>query len=487
MAPMTLDQLLQRAMQLRQRGAFDECEQLCRQILTAQPNHAGALNLLGILAAQAERPDIAAMLFRHAIAVDPGPAEYHSNLGNILRALDDTDGAIAAYRDALQRRPDLAQIHSNLGCALLKKGEMENAVTSLRHAISLQPALAEAQSNLGNALMDLQRIPEAIAAYRAAISLGTPDLADLAELQTNLALAQLSAGEWEEGWRRFQWRLKCRDCTLPPDLLARPRWNGEHLAGQTLLLFTEQGLGDSFQFIRYVKRACQHGGNIVVACRKEQHRLFSQLPYPVTWIPDDQPLPRFDVQCPLLSLPHMFRTTPHTIPPQDPPLTAPPELAHAWRERLAGDGMKVGLAWAGSSGGRQYATRPIPLRCLAPLVEIPGIRLVSLQKGPAAEHWHTHFPGMLDASPHLHDFAETAALIENLDLVITIDSAIAHLAGAMHKPNWVLLPFGADWRWQPNHNATPWYPATRMFRQTHPGDWNPVAASLKKEFADQTK
>ncbi len=481
MVMLPTDQLLERASRARIAAQLQESESLCRQILLLDPGHSKAFNLLGILAAEAGDASSAAALFRRAILNDSSVAEYHSNLGNVLRALGDTDAAIAAYQSALERRPDGAEIHRNLGCALLRKGEFEIAVASLRHALALKPRFAEVYSNLGNALIELGQAPDAIAAYRAAIAIGGVSPADLAELHCNLGMALLLTGEFEEGWRGYEWRLKSAIRHRAARDFPQPRWNGEPLAGKTILLHAEQGFGDTLQFIRYVRPVAERGATVIVACQKELLRLFSRLPRARQWLAEDQPLPAFDFHCPLLSLPWIFNTAVENIPPQDPPLSPPPEVSSAWRQKITDGEFKIGIAWAGSTGANKYARRPIPLRLLASLAEIPGVRLISLQKGPAA-HEAAADARILDLTAGLGDFADTAALIEALDLVISVDSAVAHLAGAMNKPVWTMLAFAADWRWGQAGEQSAWYPSMRLFRQGIPGDWHSVADRIKAEL-----
>jgi Flp pilus assembly protein TadD len=466
---MTVDEAMQFAVRCHQAGQPVEAEQLCRRILAAQPDHPDALNLLGVLAAQAGCSDLAIELIRRAIAVRPDSAEYHSNLGNLLRAIDRTNQAIAAYRDALAINPKLAVVHTNLGGALARQGQLSDAAAEHREAIQLDPNLAEAHSNLGNALVDQGCVEQAITACRAAVALNPQN----AQMQFNLANCLLLDGNFAEGWPAFEWRLKCND--LGERTFVQPRWDGGDLTEKTILIHAEQGFGDTIQFIRFIPLITGRAGKVIVECQPELIELLRELPGVAEWIPRGQPLPPFDVHCPLLSLPSHLGTTVLDIPPQMPPLRAPPNRCQLWQPRMARDSarLKVGLAWAGNPSHQNDRNRTIPVSELRPLGQIAGVQWFSLQKGSGHDRGAISIPGFdeTDLPAPLHDFADTAAVIEQLDLVISVDTAVGHLAGAMGKPVWLLLPFAADWRWLRNRSDSPWYPTMCLFRQRQPGAW----------------
>ena len=298
----------------------------------------------------------------------------------------------------------------------------------------------------------------------------------------------LTRGEFIPGWDEYEWRWRCKDFALFRRNFPQPQWDGSDLSGHTILLHTEQGFGDALQFIRYLPLVTQRGGRIIIQCQAELQRLFQIMAGDCPVMARGQPLPAFDVHCPLLSLPRVFGTTLGTIPRQVPYLHAAHAMVENWRERLAVDAgsLNVGLAWAGHPAFKGDRLRsPRHLSLLAPLVKIRKARFVSLQKGEASNQTRNPPEGMnlVDWTEELKDFADTAALIANLDLVISSDTAVVHLAGAMGKPVWVLLPFAPDWRWLLEREDSPWYPTMRLFRQPAIGDWDSVMQKVVDALA----
>jgi tetratricopeptide (TPR) repeat protein len=405
---------------------------------------------------------------RRAIQLDPNLAQAHNNLGTALAAAGDLAPAIAAYESALRLQPDLAEIHNNLGVALRRSNLGDRAIAACTTAIKLRPDYADGHNNFGSALYSRGEIDRAIPAYRKAIELNP----DHASAHCNLGLALLVSGNFEEGWREFEWRWRVKELCLPPIRTSQPAWDGSDLNGRRILLHAEQGMGDSIQFVRYLPMVKQRGGRITLACPKELIPLFNQLTDADQITAVDQPLPEFDVHCPLVSLPRVLGTRLETIPAEIPYLKADPPRSARWRERLPRDARrKVGLAWSGQPVHPNDLNRSMPLSALAPLAKLSGVQFFSLQKGKAKEQTSKWPTELTDWTNELTDFAETAALVENLDLVITVDTAVAHLAGAMGKPVWLLLPFAPDWRWMLRREDSPWYPTARLFRQTTAGDW----------------
>ena len=414
MTAMTIQQAFDLAVQHHQAGRLQEAEQLYRQVLAQQPEHARAMQFLGVIAHEFGRNDLALDLIRRAIALNPNSAQAHNNLGNILKANGQLDEAVAAYRRAIALNPDLPEAHHNLAYALLTRG-------------------------------DFQR-----------------------------------------GGEEFEWRSKCKDLP-PPRNFAQPQWDGRPLEGRTLLLHAEQGFGDALQFIRYVPLMARRGGRIIIECPAGLQRLFQTIAGGCQIVAAGQPLPGFDLHCPLLSLPRVFGTNLANIPKDVPYLHADAEDARRWQHRLAGYSsiVRVGLAWAGNPTHKNDRNRSIKLARLAPLGQLPGVSFISLQKGDAAAEAKTPPPGMelIDWTEELKDFADTAALIANLDLVIAVDTAVVHLAGAMGKPVWTLLPFVADWRWLLDRQDSPWYPSMRLFRQPSIGDWDGVITRVAEALS----
>jgi len=288
----------------------------------------------------------------------------------------------------------------------------------------------------------------------------------------------LVQGRLREGFEKYEWRWKLG--TLVPRGLPAPRWNGEDLAGRTILLHGEQGYGDTIQGLRYAPLVAARGARVVLEVPQPLMRLAGSVSGVDTLLTAGQALPRLDFVCPLLSLPRACATTLETIPADVPYLAPPPDTLAQWRARLAGRGLKVGIAWAGSPLHRSDAKRSIDIEKLAPLLQIEGVRWFSLQVGERAGDL-ARLPAdhVTDLAPHLSDFAETAAAVAHLDLVISVDTAVVHLAGALARPAWVMLRSQPDWRWLLEREDTPWYPTLRLFRQHDRGDWNEVVARVR--------
>jgi tetratricopeptide (TPR) repeat protein len=346
-------------------------------------------------------------------------------------------------------------------------------------AIALRRDYPEAYNNQGVAQVGLDRFVEAMASFDAAIRLrsGYP------EALWNKSTSLLLAGDYEQAWPLYEARLAMKHGLARPELAGMPRWDGKSpVAGKTIIVHAEQGLGDTLQFCRYVPMLAQRC-RIIFDVQRPLRRLLSGLPGVERIITQDEPLPEFDAWIPLMSLPLAFRTTLATIPATIPYLTAEPERMARWRHRLTAlSGRKIGLVWAGAANNRYDRRRSMALQQLAPLGAIPGLQLISLQHGEPAGQARTPPPGMVvhDWRDELDEFADVAALIENLDLVITVDTAVAHLAGALGKPVWVLACDVPDWRWLREHTDSPWYPTVRLFRQPTPGDWTSVVDDVVK-------
>ena len=427
---MSVNETLALAVAHHHAGRLAQAEQLYRQALAVDPNNANALHLLGVLANQAHRFRVGFDLISRAIALQP-EAEFYLNLGTALNGLDRIEEAITAYQRALLMKPDYAK----------------------------------AYYNLGNSLHRTRRGLEAIAAFRKAIAL-QPDVPDF---HWNLSLDLLAEGEYEEGWKEYEWRWLVRGMRLGMRFPGR-LWQGEDLAGKTILLHSEQGFGDVLQFIRYVPQVAARGGKIILLCEKELLGLLKCVPQIEQFITFNERMPPYDFCCPLMTLPAVLKTNLSNIPAPIPYLRADPGLATRLKARLPADGRrKVGLVWA---------NKPFPPRCppaaeFSPLAKVDGVWFCSLQKPLGAGFALSplvDFP-QTDWSDELGDFADTAALIDGLDLIITIDSAVAHLAGAMGKPVWLLLKDVPDWRWLHDRADSPWYPTMRLFRQPLRGAW----------------
>jgi tetratricopeptide (TPR) repeat protein len=547
---MTTQEAFQRAMKLQQSGDLAKAESLYRQIVSQHPGHFGAWNYLGVLAWQQGHYVQAVDWLKRSIAINPNWAESHYNLGNALSEKGDTELAIAAYRRALVIKPH-AHAWCNLGVALRTAGELDEAVKAFgkslaimpdfaeasynlgnaladlhqpdrateayRRALQLRPVFPEAWDNLGNALRDAGKLAEAIEAYRKAIA-QSPNFAqawsnlgyaltaigdresareacqraialdpNLAEAHSNLAVVQLALGNLETGFAEYEWRWRVKHFTSPVRNFNKPLWDGSALNGRTILLHAEQGLGDAIQFVRYANLVGERGREVVIECHPELTTLIRGSSPRSTVIARGESLPAFDVQCPLLSLPFVFRTRLATIPTSVPYLRADDRIASIWKSRLAVENntRRVGLVWAGSKTHRNDRNRSIALSMLGALANTAGVTFVSLQKGYAADQAKSAPPGMrlMDYSDEIRDFADTAGLIANLDLLITVDTSVAHLAGALGKPVWVMLPFAPDWRWMIDRDDSPWYPTMRLFRQRSMGHWADVIERVSQALA----
>lgn len=468
----------------RKQGKLTEAVASYQQALRIKPDIAQTHCNLGVALFEQGKLTEAVACQRQAVRLKPNYAEAHSNLGMVLAAQGKLTEAVTCYQEALRLKPDLPEAHCNLGVALLQQGKLAEAVACLEHALRLKPDYAQAHSNLGVAIAEQGRLKEAVACYRQALRLDP----HYAEAHVNLAYFWFLLGNFEEGWPEYEWRWKRRDFSPPP--FRQPLWDGSGLQGQTILLFAEQGLGDTLHFVRYASLIKQNGATVIVQCQAPLLRLLATCAGIDRLAPEGTALPPFDVQAPLLSLPRIFRSTLATIPANIPYLSADPELRAHWQEHLNGvRELKVGIAWQGNPEHQLDRRRSVPLLAFAPLADVPGVRLVSLQKGPGREQLSDLADrlGVLDVADRLVDFADTAAVISNLDLVITVDTAVAHLAGALGIPVWVALPLIPDWRWLLEREDSPWYPSMRLFRQRDRGDWPGVFERLTEALREQVE
>ena len=465
-----LDQALERALRLHESGRLAEAETIYRQILRAAPDHAETLHLLGALAHQRGRDAEAAELVARAVARKGDMPIFHNTLGIAYRALNRLDEAEAAYRRALALDPNFAEAHGNLGNLLHRKGDLDAAIEYQRRARDLEPGRAEFHSNLGTSLYDRGEFAAAEDCYRRAIAL-KPDYADA---HFHLGVVRLHRGDFAEGWREYEWRWRASTFEQARRDFKQPQWRGEELKGARILLYPEQGFGDTLQFVRYAKLVAARGGRVWLESPPELLRLLSRIAgaervFAAGTAPAD-----FAWQCPLLSLPFAFGTELTTVPAAIPYLAAEPEAVARWRQRLASrPDLRVGLTWAGRRTHRRDRARSLPPEALAPLAGIQGAAFYALQKEAASPlAWAE------DLAPRLGDFADTAAAISALDLVVTADTAVAHLAGALGKPVFILLPWVSDWRWLEARADSPWYPTARLFRQRTPGGWDRVVTEV---------
>jgi len=459
---------------LKQQGKLDEAAARYRSALALRPDHADAHNNLGNVLLSQGKLDEAIARFKQALALRPNYTEAHNNLANVLLGQGKLDEAAVCYGDALALRPDLAEAHYNLGNVRKQQGRLDEAAEHYRHAVALRPDYSDAHYNLGFILREQGKLDEAAARFEHALTL-RPDLADA---QWGLATCYLVAGDYQRGWPAFEARLRMPRSMPRHSLL---RWTGEPLAGRSLLLLAEQGLGDTLHFLRYARSLKERGARVVLAAQAALGRLLAAHPDvdELFLLGSADELPRCDFYLPLLSAPGALGTDASTIPSEVPYLSADAELTAAWRAELAGvEGLKIGIVWQGSRNYPSDRQRSVRLADFAPLARLPGVRLVSLQKGFGSEQVATvDFP-VLDLCERLDDvtgpFMDTAAVIRSVDLVVTVDTAIAHLAGALGAPVWLALQYSPYWVWLRDRDDSPWYPTMRLFRQTTVGAWPEV-------------
>ena len=513
-----------------------------RQVLGLDPGHAAALNALGVLKLQTgrladalellhratqqppESPEHwnnfgvalrqagqladAADAHRRAIALSPQDPHGHTLLGLALRDARNWDEAEQAARTAVALRPGDALLHNNLGTVLMHARRLDGAAEAFRKSLELQPNSVKALNNLGTTLLWAGRTRDAIEAYDRALALNP----NYAQVHWHRSTALLALGDWDRGWAEYEWRWACPEYRPLAYRPARPLWDGSDPVGKTILLTPEQGLGDTIQFVRYVPLLAARGARVILLCQPELVRLLRDIDGAAMVVPavagatpdasGGRPLPPelrdspFDVHLPLLSLPHRFGTTVSTVSSNVPCLRAEPEKVEAWRLRFAREEnaarttRRVGLVWATNR------TFPDPgrscgldvLRSVGDAANALGIRLYSLQVGAAAADARRAPAGMtvIDLSADLNDFSDTAAAMANLDLVITIDTVTAHLAGALARPVWTILKHVAEWRWMTDREDFPWYPTMRLFRQPKPDDWHGLALRVAEELRQFT-
>ena len=460
--------------QLKRRAPAIDCYQ---RSLRLRPGWFMALNNLGNVLCDNKQAEKALPLLQQAVALKPDSADAHSNLGNALLDLQRPEEALAQYQQALQQLPDSPEYHLNLGNAYNDMDRPQAAETAYRRSLELDGTRGRAWTNLGNALEMQKRYAEAESAYQTAIK-QAPESPDA---HFNLAVHHLAHGEFKQGWAGYEWGLKGA-MRLPHRDFPQPRWQGEKQADETLLIYAEQGNGDTLQFLRYLPLAkAAHGGRLVLECQQCLSPLLASCAGPDEIVErqnDGRIQPHFDRYVALMSLPHILGLGSDI--PTPIPYLAPSEKASADTAWLAdAPGLKIGIAWTGNPLNKQNRRRSCPLSAFAGIAALPGVQLYSLLFGKAnAELAEVDFPVTELALP----WNETAAAIQRLDLVISIDTAIAHLAGALGAPLWLLLPEPAEWRWQIGREDSPWYPQARLIRQTESGDWGLVFERLEAEL-----
>lgn len=509
---------MKQAMALHEAGKFGEAAALYRDILIRDPGNGLALHLLALVAMQFDNAPLVLALSEQglqahphipvfhqdratalrrlgrkeeameaiaaAIAMEPKNADFLDTKAAIARDLRRYDDAVAALKAAIALDPGNAKLYNNLGICLGRMGANDEALHYLDAYIAMKPDDATGYNNKANTLKACRRYDEAIAFYDRALALNP----DIFMGKANKGIAYLVLGNYPEGWELFEYR---RPGGMPPEAkrfdTAR-RWHGETDPEAALVLYHEQGLGDTLQFCRYAGMAAARVGRTYLQVQPPLQTLLKANFPELTLLTAESPLPDYSRQCPLMSLPHVFGTTPATVPLAGGYLKAPDDRAAYWRTRLPQAKRRIGLVWAGNPDHLNDHIRSIPLAALTPLLQVPDCLFVSLQKGGAAEQLKgpqapPAAASLLPVGDELQDFSDTASLMMNLDLLITVDTSVLHLAGALGRPAWAMLQFDPDWRWLLNRDDTPWYSSVRLFRQEQFGDWNSVIARVADALA----
>lgn len=458
-------------------GELDRAFAVLRDVTRRHPDDPRAPLALGNLLLAMQRFADAAVAFKYAITLAPQSVEAHNNLGVACQELGHTADAVAAWCRALALDADHVGSYNNLAVALTRLDDLDAALAMCRHTLAIRPESATALSNLALVLEQQGDTEAAIAILRKAVDKAPTS----GPIRFNLAVNLLRSGDLAAGWDEYEWRWRGGVRALVPPDFRQPQWQGDDLAGRTVLIHAEQGFGDTLQFIRYLDRARRMNGRVVLVVPTPLERLLRPLPG-VTVLPAGAPLPAFDVHLPLMSLPRVFGTRLDTIPAAVPYLSVDPAAVAAWRQRLAPNAFTVGLVWSGNPDHQYDDQRSIAAESVLAALQVPGVVVHSLQKAvrPADRAVLADRVGaVVDLAPQLADFHDTAAAVTALDLVISVDTAVVHLAGALARPTWTLVPFVPDWRWLTGREDSPWYPTMRLFRQPRRGDWTSVLARLQ--------
>jgi tetratricopeptide (TPR) repeat protein len=488
------DALCSRSAALHALKRYDEALVACDRTIALQPGYAEAHCNRGNTLRELRRYDEAVEACDRALALAPDYAEAHCNRGNALHVLQRFDEALASFDRALALRPGYADALCNRGAALHALRRYDEALAACDRSIALQPDHAQAHSNRGVTLQDLMRCDEALPSYDRALALRP----DFAGARNNAALCRLLTGDFERGWQDNEWRWQTEQLANERRNFPRPLWLGsDKLKGRTILVHAEQGFGDTLQFCRYIPLVASRGARVVLEVQRPLRDLMRTLAGAAQVISRGESLPAFDLHCPMLSLPLALQTRLDTIPARTPYLAALESKVRAWRDRFgAHEKPRVGLVWAGNPRKeladcyRVDALRSMEFAKLAPLLEVSDCEFYSLQKGDDAvtqlreSILRQH---VVDWTDDLHDFSDTAALIENLDLVITVDTAVAHLAGALNKPIWLLNRYNTCWRWLRDREDSPWYPTARLFRQDASRRWDGVVVRVCEALRDRAR
>jgi Flp pilus assembly protein TadD len=474
---MTIDQMLAQAKAHHSALRLKDAEPLYRQILAQNPEHPEATHLLGLIALQCGYPEPAIELMARSVRLSPNVPYFHNNIAEAFKAAKRWDMAAQAYDNFLKLVPNDPEAMHGLGVAQDRAGRTNEAVPTLLRTMTLHSNFPKAYMSYGAILEKQARYEEALKHFEKACALKP----DYAKSRAARAGSWLRFGDYARGWPEYEWRWKVERFPGRRPTMGVPLWNGSDLTGKTILLYHEQGLGDTIMFARYIPLVAAKGGRVVVECPPPLVSLVREIAgvQDVVTPQLQGPPPEYAVQLPLLSLPNVFRTTMETIPSQVPYARVPDDRKEVWTGQIPGGAKKVGLCWA---GGQSQPHRSIPPELLGPLAQVGGVRFVSLTKEPLPGQGPPPIE-LFDLMGEVKDFADTAAIIDQLDLIVTIDTSVAHLAGALGKPTWTLLAKHADWRWLLNREDSPWYPTMRLFGQPNHGEWPAVIDRVVRELS----
>jgi tetratricopeptide (TPR) repeat protein len=461
----------------------DEAIALLKKAIARAPSDANLHRQLGHILRDRGSLDEAIAAYRKATSLNPGDAAAHNDLGLALYRAERNEEAVQSYRRAVELDPGSADAHHRLGSALLRLELIDEAIASCAKATQLDPKMAAAHAHLGNCYGAALKLNEALASYRRALALEP----GAARYRWNHAIWLLMDGNYVDGWREYQCRWEgASDAKGHKPPFKQPEWAGQDIAGKTILLFREQGYGDVIQFVRFAPMVAARGAKVILAVQPALVPLLKGVKGVSAVVSHTGPLPRFDLWCSLMALPHLFLTTLATIPARVPYIPPDPKLSAGWRKRIGSTKrLKVGLIW-GSDSRNRIRGRAVTLGGFAPLAKLEGVNFYSLQLGECAKEAKSPPAGMslTDWTGDIKSFADTAALMENLDLIISVDTGPAHLAGAIGKPVWLLSRFQGEWRWLTGREDSPWYPTMRIFRQPRPGDWKAVMEKVAAALAE---
>jgi len=478
----TMDELWSQAVQAQRSADWAKTYTLCEALLEQDPHHFGALNLLSLVALSLDQPGEALTLLDNALTLVPDEPSALVNRGAALHKLGRKDEAIVAYRQAVRVDASFAHGWYNLGTTLKEVGRLQEAEAALRACIAAQGDYRAGHFNLANTLMELRQYDAAVFHYDRSLALDPSD----PEAYKNRSFAHLMMGRFHQGFEDFEWRWKAPPLDKAWRELGCPQWDGRHaLQGKAILVHAEQGLGDTLQFCRYLQAVKSRGAaQVVFEVQRPLLHLMRMVEGADVVVPQGLPLPQYDFHIPLMSLPRAFGTTPGTIPAPVPYLRAPDGAEARWAAQLPQGTFNIGICWQGSAKGTEVG-KGIPLAAFRPLADFPDVRLFSLQKQGGEDDWRQAPEGMKvesfgPAFDSAVPFADTAGVMCNLDLVVTTDTSVAHLAGGLGVPVWVALPHAADWRWGASGATSPWYPTMRLFRQASRGQWDACFHAIRQ-------